>query len=448
VTVVNAGHPLARGVAYATRRPEHLLNVVARNMSALADQPDHFVEWLGTRSDFSPLSTLALREQFVPRRVYGDYLQSLFLWYSHAFADGKKVRIDTLNAEAIDVVPVGDRVEVMTTTGAALPADKVVLATGNPPPAALPGLDLDHPFHFRDPWEGWEQRLPDRREDVILLGAGLTMVDAVLTLASVGWQGKVYAVSRTGLLPQSHFKGPDYRGFPESDPSRLSLEEVHGLLQRHCENLRGMGLNPAILVDKLRPYTQRLWQSFTRADRLRFLNEFRTPWNVIRHRIAEPVHRQIMGAIEGCRLEIVKGRIRSLSAAEGGLRVVVDVVGGERVLNGGAVVNCTGPGEGCAASSPLYRNLLERGLVSEDDVGLGVRATSDFAALDAEGDRSPWLMAVGPPLKGMLWESTAVPELRNQAFRVAEVIVADLHASRAEVSPVAQTYADVLEYSI
>jgi predicted metal-dependent enzyme (double-stranded beta helix superfamily) len=37
VTVVNAGHPIARGVAYGTRRPEHLLNVVARNMSALAD---------------------------------------------------------------------------------------------------------------------------------------------------------------------------------------------------------------------------------------------------------------------------------------------------------------------------------------------------------------------------------------------------------------------------
>ena len=41
-----------------------------------------------------------------------------------------------------------------------------------------------------------------------------------------------------------------------------------------------------------------------------------------------------------------------------------------------------------------------------------------------------------------------MPELRNQAFRAAEAIVADLHASRAEVSAVAQTYADVLEYSI
>src|SRR5262245_51064858 len=91
VTVINSGHPLGRGVAYGTRRPEHLLNVVARNMSALADQPQHFVDWLGTRSDFSHYSPVQLREMFIPRRVYGDYVQSLFLWYRSAFADGRKV---------------------------------------------------------------------------------------------------------------------------------------------------------------------------------------------------------------------------------------------------------------------------------------------------------------------------------------------------------------------
>ena len=79
VSVLNTAHPLGRGVAYGTRRPEHLLNVVARNMSALADQPDHFVEWLGTRSDFAGVPVAELREQFVPRRVYGDYLQALLL---------------------------------------------------------------------------------------------------------------------------------------------------------------------------------------------------------------------------------------------------------------------------------------------------------------------------------------------------------------------------------
>jgi uncharacterized NAD(P)/FAD-binding protein YdhS len=39
------------------------------------------------------------------------------------------------------------------------------------------------------------------------------------------------------------------------------------------------------------------------------------------------------------------------------------------------------------------------------------------------GDRSPWLLALGPLLKGTYWETIAVPELRGQARRVAETLL-------------------------
>jgi uncharacterized NAD(P)/FAD-binding protein YdhS len=448
VTVVNTGHPLCRGVAYGTRRPEHLLNVVARNMSALADQRDHFVEWLGTRSDFQEIPVTELREQFVPRRIYGDYLQALFLWYSHAFADGKNARIDCREPKALDIVPDAEQVMVRLSEGRELKADKVVLATGNPPPADLPGFAIDHPRYFRNPWSGWEALLRDPGEEVALLGTGLTMVDAFLTLTALGWRGKIYALSRNGLLPQCHFKGQDYPAFPESDPSNLSLDEIEGTLRAHCGRLRREGLNPAILVDKLRPYTQRLWQHFSVAEKQRFLKEFRTRWNVTRHRVAEAIHRELMAAQAAGRLEILKGELTGLAPCGDGLRLETRGAGGTRELVVGAAINCTGPAEGFASAPLLYRNLLARGLVSSDEVGLGIRATADFAVLDREGRRSKWLMALGPPLKGTLWETTAVPELRAQAFRVAEVIVADLHARRAAIQRVEETYADVLEYSI
>jgi uncharacterized NAD(P)/FAD-binding protein YdhS len=274
------------------------------------------------------------------------------------------------------------------------------------------------------------------------------MVDAFLTLKALGWQGKVYALSRNGLLPLAHFKGPDYPGFPEGDPSRLNLDEAEAAVKRHCERLRAQGLNPAILVDKLRPYTQRLWQHFSVTEKRRFLAELRTRWNVVRHRVAETIHQQLTVALAAGRLEVIRGELVSLTPCWDGLRIVSRSASSERELQVGAVVNCTGPAEGFASGPPLYRNLLERGLVSADEVGLGIRATADFAAVDGEGRRSPWLMVLGPPLKGTLWETTAVPELRAQSFRVAEVIVADLHARRAKVRAVEQTYADVLEYSI
>ena len=46
IQLINDRYPLGRGVAYGTRREEHLLNVAARNMSAVPDHANHFLDWL------------------------------------------------------------------------------------------------------------------------------------------------------------------------------------------------------------------------------------------------------------------------------------------------------------------------------------------------------------------------------------------------------------------
>lgn len=77
VTVVGEGHSVGRGVAYGLRRPEYLLNVAARNMSAFPDEPDHFLQWLRTRSEFESAPDVELRERFISRQIYGDYLRGI-----------------------------------------------------------------------------------------------------------------------------------------------------------------------------------------------------------------------------------------------------------------------------------------------------------------------------------------------------------------------------------
>src|SRR5580700_4724957 len=77
VTLINQHYPRGRGVAYGARRTEHLLNVAARNMSAFPDMPGHFLEWLRTRSEYDSVPDIELRERFIPRMIYGDYLCGL-----------------------------------------------------------------------------------------------------------------------------------------------------------------------------------------------------------------------------------------------------------------------------------------------------------------------------------------------------------------------------------
>ena len=71
LTIINQHRPTARGIAYGTRRMEHLLNVAARNMSAFPDHPDHFLQWLRTRSEYDTVPDIELRERFIPRMLYG-----------------------------------------------------------------------------------------------------------------------------------------------------------------------------------------------------------------------------------------------------------------------------------------------------------------------------------------------------------------------------------------
>jgi uncharacterized NAD(P)/FAD-binding protein YdhS len=432
VTVINHGYPQGRGVAYSTRRPEHLLNVAARNMSALPEHPGHFVEWLRTRTEFADMPEAELRETFIPRRLYGDYVRSLTLHYARPLDARGTVETTFVDEEAVDIAAAGRGARVELAGGRSLSADQVLLATGNEMPAELPGTETlaGHPAYAANPWVNWEAKLPPAGESIILLGTGLTTVDAIVTLLALGWSGTILAVSRHGLLPQAHFKGRDHQELPpaEMDLTRLGLAGVAALVEEHCQRLRAAGENPAIVVDKLRPHTQRLWQAFSLAEKQEFLTRHAARWNVLRHRIAPSIHQQVAAALECGRLKISRGAVTRLEAAGPGIRVHVesDAHGAKsrHTLEAALVINCTGPQTRFSATrSTLLRNLLASGVVQPDEMDMGIRINSDFAAIERSGRPSPFLHVIGPLLRGTLWETIAVPELRGQALRVAQVLL-------------------------
>jgi uncharacterized NAD(P)/FAD-binding protein YdhS len=449
ITLINHHRPLGLGVAYGTRRPEHLLNVAARNMSAFPDMPDHFLQWLGTRSEYAGVPEPELRERFIPRRIYGEYLRELMqaqLMQTHlqAPASATLAPVTFFDGEAVDVEPERHHALVHLADGDTVWTEKVVLATGHEAPAGFPGsAELrDHPAWIANPWPAWEDRLPAAGGTVVLLGAGLTTVDAILTLRTLRWPGRVEVVSRNGWLPQSHFRGIEHPGFPPPgvDLAALGLTGLLALMEQHCARLQALGANPAIVVDKLRPHTQRIWRQFTLAEKREFLGRHAARWNVLRHRIAPEIHAQVTAARDSGQVRLHAARVERVTAE--GRRVRVQLSHGE-ALTGDLVINATGPQTRFSdTSSPLLQNLLRRGLVAPDDLEMGLRVADDHTVIDRAGRRSPLLFALGPLLRGTLWETIAVPELRGQARRVAETIL--------EHPPVFDTVPPVavLEYEI
>ena len=450
ITVIDDSPVDCRGVAYSTRNGSHLLNVVARNMSALADQPNHFVDWLATRCDYMDETPAALKERFAPRRVYGEYLHSLFLWHATSLAMAREFRLERICGRVEDITIAGEQATIALNEGRTLIADKVVLALGNQPPAdfRLRGLDLKSPKYIGNPWRGWEQKLPPPDRDLVVIGTGLTTVDVILTLLDLKWRGKIWAVSRHGLMPLSHFKGFDYPDPLANESFPISLRRMTAIFHRHLRDCQARGLNPAILVDKLRPHTQRLWKEFSLFEKKQFNRHFRTTWNVTRHRIAPEIHRRLNDAITAGQLEILGGGLKQCEESDTALTLEVKGPHGARRIEAGAAINCTGPKDRYIPSdSPLITSLVARGLVQPDAMNMGIQIAPNFAVLDAQGRESNMLFAIGSILKGTLWETIAVPELRGQTFRVAETIARQLTTGTA-AAPLAELHDEIIEYFI
>jgi uncharacterized NAD(P)/FAD-binding protein YdhS len=205
------------------------------------------------------------------------------------------------------------------------------------------------------------------------------------------------------------------------DLAALGLTKLLALMERHCARLRELGANPAIVVDKLRPHTQQIWRNFTLEERREFAQRHAARWNVLRHRIAPEIYAQVTTAQLTGQLRLHAARIERVEAE--GIQVRVHLSGGE-TLTGDLVINATGPQTRFSdRSSVLLRNLLRNGLAAPDEMEMGVRVDTDHTVIDRDGRRSEILLALGPLLRGTLWETIAVPELRSQARRVAETVL-------------------------
>jgi uncharacterized NAD(P)/FAD-binding protein YdhS len=84
--------------------------------------------------------------------------------------------------------------------------------------------------------------------------------------------------------------------------------------------------------------------------------------------------------------------------------------------------NCTGPLHSIERSrDPLLRSLLDGDEAEPDQLGIGLKVDESSRA----GER---LWALGPLTKGRYWEIIAVPDIREQAARVADDIARELRA--------------------
>ena len=409
VTVHDASGEVGKGLAYGTTDRRHLLNVRSRHMSAFPDIPSDLVEW-ARRTGREPDA-----QAFLPRCDYAVYLRETL----------DRLRDDRYRFRAervVDVRRAEGGFELRAAGGRVTRAAAVVLAPGNlrPAPLAVRGRALpDAPWHLADPWDLARLRAARPDGTVVLVGTGLTAVDAAVTLLGDAPDRRVVMVSRHGLLPAAHIEQNSTAWLSPVPTGPVTADQLAALVREQFAAAAHQGVDWRAVVDGLRVPTQGLWQRLDLDERRRFLATYARDWEVRRHRMATDVAARLDRYRDEGRLQVHAGGIGSV--IDHGSRCEVELPELPDSLFADAVVNCTGPLTDISRSSdPTLQGLVGRGDLAPDPLRLGISCTAEGEVLDVSGQVVPGLYVVGPPRKGTLYETTAIPEIRGQAAVLAQ----------------------------
>ncbi|WP_439125002.1 MAG: FAD/NAD(P)-binding protein [Pseudomonas rhizophila] len=432
VLIVEPRSELGRGEAYSAVELGHTLNGNAARMSVDPDNADDLTQWLAEFIEAggwpeSDQQHVPVSELFPPRGIFGLYVQQR-LAEARALGARNGSVAEHVRGEAVDLQVAGDAVLLTLDDGQTLRGRCAVLATGMFPAARTPqtessGLNAA----ALDPWDVAAMRRLDPQSMVLIIGSGLTMVDAVVSLEQAGHRGPIEVFSRHGLLPHVRRQPPEWVDFLAADHSLRSPRQLMRALREQCRQAQAEGIDWQAPLDTVRAHIGRLWSQASDVQRRQFVRHVR-PWWESHHHRSPPLSAELVARLhEEGRLRIQAASFKGLApSAEGAVNIRIRRRGEANltVVQGAALINSSGiEYDWRRVARPLPQQLLARGLVQPGPLALGIAARPDGAVLDAQGEPASRLFAMGPPLRGMWWESTAVTDVASQAKALAARLV-------------------------
>lgn len=407
--------PPGRGQAYACVNPFFRLNIREDLPIVFSEDPMHFARWAKDNIHDPDAKTDA--GYFYRRQDFGAYVAELF------DRQPGSSHIKRIQDRVIALQRSGLHWTITLDSGGQYSAERVILATGNPPPT-WPCVVVDEHSSSADdsmanplienPWPGDYLTTISPNDRVILLGGGLTALDAINALVEQGHRGQVYVIS-----PRPYFP-----------PAQSSWE-------RHGEPDWPDGLTPARLIrfmrdylpdaptdsstwqnswEELRPKLNTIWQSFSAAQRRKLIKRVGWIWSLYRFR-ASP---QTIAAYEKLRaanqIEFVVGRAKKI--IRGPTTLAVEMSTGAQV-SGDRLVNCTG-----VASDALLEQLIAAQLALPDALDQAIAVDTAFRVLGP--DQQPWanLWMIGPATAGSLGDVVAASAISKQAEQLSARLLA------------------------
>jgi uncharacterized NAD(P)/FAD-binding protein YdhS len=419
IAVIDPAPALGQGVAYATTRPEHLLNVPAGKMSAWPDRPDDFLVWLRSQPAGPGAGDPQLAHRFMPRRCYPHYLRQRL---DQALSRSGS-RLEHIRARAVQLHGTDGQWSLQLDPGHRVQAPRILLATGNAPrPLPARGATGLAAPALLQAWAYEQVAAVPANADVAIIGTGLSMVDALMSLHAGGHRGTIHLLSRHALLPLAHAHAHQAdAGLDVQALLALGLRSRLRQVRLRARQVQASGQAWQAVLEALRPHVRALWQSLGSADQRRFLRHLVRYWDIHRHRIAPEVASRLAALVASGQLHLHRARLDLVVAGPRCVRLSTRGHDGhERILDVDHLVNATGMEMRVQAMrNPLLEHLLGQGHARPGRHGIGLDSDGCGRLLDARGNACDSLRVIGSLRVGQEWESIAIPDLRQQAAVLA-----------------------------
>ena len=409
VTVIGP-QALGAGQAFGCVNDDFRLNVRAELMQVWPDDPGHFANWAamniaGDREADTDVGA------FYRRRDFAYYIAG------EIRARPALASLPHINASTVKIHASGDSWAIELDDGSATSASRIVLATGNPPPVwPFREQIADSPSLVRVPWRGdWPENIKSDAR-IVVIGSGLTALDAIHTLRHCQHHGRITLVAPDGLLPpvQTGWQNADALEWPKdvraSGFLKFMRDTVGDIPWEDTEWQRRF--------ESLRHHISAAWQRLDPADQGRLMRRLGWLWSLARFRAGPQAFGSAQMLLDTGQLDIVTDMVIGITTINDGVHEVELAKSGK--LSADAVINCSGAG-----SDPLLTQILDDGLAARHQIVCNRPAmTNELALIRPDGTSHGNMFAIGPMTShvtgDVLGSASIARQARGLAARLAQ----------------------------
>ena len=383
-----------------------------RDLSVDRADPADFRRWLQEEAEDDhnrAIDTEEIDDLFVPGEIFRTYVYDRF---SKALTKRIDVVIQFLPDRVTSIEQgEGGAFSVLTDAGQNARFDAVFLCTG---------------YGLRE-GSGTSAVPSGGAHRAIVIGAGIQAVDKALTLLDGGEASQVTLISESGFLPQSHAS--------KAQGSLLAAQAIPRTLRGAFRFLRqaaisadSQGLGWQGIMNGFRLQARELWHDLTPDERRRFKRHVQAVYDSHRNRLPPEHYQRLHRAIDEGTLAVKRGRVDRI-AVNG---VLVSTSADFEVMAADVVIDCRLRSAG--TESALIRAIVEAGLATSDELGIGIIVDECGQTKDAPKSRRG-LFAIGPLGLGSVPDVDLVPQIVEQSCLAAASVNAWLADQAREPLP-------------